>query len=608
MFDLLNLAVLAGLAAYFLKVSWRKWPDPLIDFGRELYTPWRLSEGAVLFRDIDGFYGPLSQCFNGAVFAIFGPGLMTLVAANIVIFAAIVALLYACCRQAWGRLAALVAGAFFVSVFGFSQFVLAGNYNYAAPYAHETTHGVLACLLLVTALGRWVEVPSVRRSWLAGVPLGLTLVLKPEIIFAGAVVTLAALALGWRRHGRPRGAVWLALAGGALLPSMGFLIYFSLHMSVGQAFAATGNAWLSLFGGTHTHIPIQAGFLGFDRPWPNFLEHLRATLVALAVLAGVAGAAWLGDRVGAVRWRRIAAGVVIAGAAWWVSPRLSWPDLGRCLMGLVLLYAGVKIVALVRGRASRADERGDEGKGRLARNGRDERAETMQLLLALLAIAFLARMALNGRIFQYGYYQAALAAVLIPAVVLGEMRGWLRLRHGNARVVVGVLALLTPAVLFYAQRSAEALAGRTEALGKGRDRMLVYPREIQGGGAIVQRALEYLETQPPGQLVVIPDGTMINYLARRPSPVPAFALFGAATAGGREAKLVETLRMNPPAHVIITSADLRDYGVERYGAPDNGRDLLQWLYADYRLLGQLGGDPLDYRAVGAQIHVPRFLR
>ena len=62
--------------------SGRKWTDPLVDFGRELYVPWRLSHGAVLYRDVDDFYGPLSQYLNAGFFRVFGPGLMVLAAAN----------------------------------------------------------------------------------------------------------------------------------------------------------------------------------------------------------------------------------------------------------------------------------------------------------------------------------------------------------------------------------------------------------------------------------------------------------------------------------------------------------------------------------------------
>lgn len=49
---------LLSLTAILLFFSWRKWPDPLIDFGRELYVPWQLSLGKTLYLDISYFNGP----------------------------------------------------------------------------------------------------------------------------------------------------------------------------------------------------------------------------------------------------------------------------------------------------------------------------------------------------------------------------------------------------------------------------------------------------------------------------------------------------------------------------------------------------------------------
>lgn len=132
----LHLALLAGLSVWQLAVSWRRWADPIVDFGRELYIPWRLSEDAVLYRDVEDFYGPLSHYLNAILFRVFGPGMMVLVIANLAIFAAIVTLLYFLVRRAWGAGAALAGGLVFVAVFGFSQFLDVENFNYATPYAH----------------------------------------------------------------------------------------------------------------------------------------------------------------------------------------------------------------------------------------------------------------------------------------------------------------------------------------------------------------------------------------------------------------------------------------------------------------------------------------
>ncbi|MCE5211470.1 MAG: hypothetical protein LLG40_07950, partial [Deltaproteobacteria bacterium] len=54
--------VLVGIC--MLKLSWFKWPDLLIDYGRELYVPWQITQGGVLYRDINHLYGPLAHYFN----------------------------------------------------------------------------------------------------------------------------------------------------------------------------------------------------------------------------------------------------------------------------------------------------------------------------------------------------------------------------------------------------------------------------------------------------------------------------------------------------------------------------------------------------------------
>jgi 4-amino-4-deoxy-L-arabinose transferase-like glycosyltransferase len=124
--EVLGLVALAGTAVFFVATSWRKWPDPLIDFGQQLYNAWQLSIGAVLYRDVGCLYGPLSEYFNAGVFRIFGPGLIVLAIANLVIFGAISIIIYILFRRSWGALAAWLSTLVFISVFGFSQFVDAG--------------------------------------------------------------------------------------------------------------------------------------------------------------------------------------------------------------------------------------------------------------------------------------------------------------------------------------------------------------------------------------------------------------------------------------------------------------------------------------------------
>lgn len=58
-------------------LTWRKWPDILIDFGRELYVPWRLIQGEVLYRDLAYLNGPFSPYLNALWFRLFGDSFLT---------------------------------------------------------------------------------------------------------------------------------------------------------------------------------------------------------------------------------------------------------------------------------------------------------------------------------------------------------------------------------------------------------------------------------------------------------------------------------------------------------------------------------------------------
>src|SRR5580704_15327759 len=74
------------LIVLFLATSWRKWPDALLDFGHNLYVPWRLAHGDLLYRDADDIFGPLPQYLNAALFRVFGTSMMVLVTANLIVF------------------------------------------------------------------------------------------------------------------------------------------------------------------------------------------------------------------------------------------------------------------------------------------------------------------------------------------------------------------------------------------------------------------------------------------------------------------------------------------------------------------------------------------
>lgn len=573
-----GLVALFGLAIFFVATSWRKWPDPLIDFGRELYVPWRLSHGALLYHDVSEQYGPLSQYFNATLFRCFGTGLMVLVWANLVIFAGIVATLYWLCRQAWGAFAAFVTCAVFIAVFGFSQFVPAGNYNYATPYAHETTHGFFVCLLLALALTHWKENPTLLRSFIAGFLFGLTTVLKPEFMLAGGLATLAAALIGSRNnhHSILRSMTWAA---GAALPAVGFIVFFVSVLAWKEALSATCHAWLGWVTASPisalTNNTVQMGFTGLNQPASHLMQHLWVSLLACSIIIATAGIARFVDRTDRFWPATILTAASWAGAIAVAVFVINWREVGRCVLALIGLYT------LLRAAISWRSHEGEESQS------------TLRLLLAVLASTLMVRMALNGRVYQYGFYQAALATVLLPAILIAELPKWLRLaRRGRMMIIVTTLALLVPGMTILAIDSQRAFRLKTTTVGEGMDRFYAFPRQIEATGELVQAvnaALRHID--PEKTLLVLPEGLTINYLARLRNPVPDFFF------PDPNEQFLKSLEGKQPDLIVLMSRDLREYGVQRYG----GNSLKPWLEKNYTQVAHFGGNPLDYRQHGAVI-------
>jgi hypothetical protein len=409
-------------------------------------------------------------------------------------------------------------------------------------------------------------------------------VLKAEFMLAGGLITLAAVVMRWR-YGKPPSAAMAAVwAAGAAIPTLGFAIFFSAYLPWKQALANASSAWLNVISTTRfTADPVQIGFLGLDRPSQNLLIQSLATVFAAALIAIICWAAWLAER-GNRLWERILLAGLLAACMGWLSIYgINWIIAGRCLLGLTAAYVLITL---------------------LSPSKSDLPILTLRLMLGLLAAALMGRMFLYGRIFQFGFCQAALAGLLVPAVLLREVPERLGFKDwGKKTIVLGALALFVPGVLSLAGQSQRLLKMKTLSIGTGGDQYYAFPEQIEPTGEMVRKVTEWLGRLPGSHtVVVLPEGEMINYLVRMPNPVPPFIFYSAATFGARGEKVVRDLERHPPEWVVIISRDLREYDIQRYGeAPGKGEEIMRWVTTNYEPAVSFGGDPLDNQTHGAII-------
>ncbi len=582
-------AVIAATGAIMLAWTWRTWPDPLVDFGRELYVPWQLAEGRVLYTDIAHFTGPLSPYWNALWFRLLGPSLSALVAVNVVLLAGLTALLYALLVHVAGRFAGTVGALVFVTLFAFSPFGI-GNYNYVCPYSHELTHGILLTLAGLCAIGRHHRRGGAGGIAGAGLALGLLALTKIEVLAAGGAAILlgVALTLWVERPLAPHLARLLAaFTAAALVPILVTVAGFSMAMPLEQAIAEPLGYWRWALRDDVRGMAFFRAGMGLDDARASLVALLTATAAYGVVLGPAALASLAAGRAGRARPAVAAAvfGLTLAALlANWSA--IDWLGLLRPLP-LAMLAVGAG--ALVRLRALRRDLR-------------TASPAILAVCLTLFALGMLSKMVLNVRIYHYGFALAMPATILLVVALVGWAPAALDRAGGDgATFRAAAVAAIMVALFAHLALAGVLLEQKQHPVGSGPDWFLAGER-----GPVVDRAVRALAAgvPPGGTLLAVPEGVMLNYLLRRPNPTPYlfFGPFDVAIFG--EARMLKALEAHPPDHVALVHKDTAEYGARTFGR-DYGHGIAAWVRANYQAVEVLGAPPFEDKGFGIALMTRR---
>ena len=584
----IGLAVVAAAFAFAAAKTWRKWPDLIGDFGVQLYIPWRLSEGAVLYRDI--FYitgGPLSQYYHALLFKIFGVSFLTIIIANLTAVAALLWLTYRRFLAAADAWTATAVGLGIVLVFAFAQYVAVANYNYIAPYSHEALHGLILSILAVALLSDWMTQERRRLAVGAGFCAGLVFLTKPDIFAALAICAVAAFALHGivrqRKGFAAKSAAGFMLA--ALLPALGFFLFFLGRENWRESLHSVLAGWTPLFQSDVVKDPYYQWCLGFDRP----AMHLRdlamqsvfavAGLVLLALVFGI-----VRNKKPGVQWMVVLVLVVPAVLA---IARFDASDWGPALPLLA-----VSACVLLRRQYQKSP---------------DENAVVFPLLWNVFGLVLLMKMGLYPRLFHYGFVLAMPAFVgavylllwLLPQLL--ERKFQVPQRY--LRVAVGLMLVAGFVHLF--QRSEQFYAAKNLAVGRGGDRIIAAG---PSGHAVetrsVETALEWIENNVPqdATLATLPQDAMLNYFTRRINPTPCLDWSPNLVRVFGVSNMAAAFEKTPPDYVALVEWKPFALGVDYFGRdPGYGMEVMQWIKANYQPVQLIGREPLQNGLFGIKI-------
>jgi hypothetical protein len=551
--------------------TWATQPDPLIDTGRELYIPWQITQGKVLYRDIAYFNGPLSPYFNALLFRVFGVHLSVLLWANLVIALAITGMFYCLLLRLSDGVTAMIACCFFVFVFIFNALGTQADFSFIMPYSHEMTHGMLVSLVGLVCLDRFARRPHWLPLGAVALMVGLSWLGKAEF----ALALTAACGLSLLTWARTRPLSWAALAQRgvmllvlAMLPALVAALALSRAMPWAEVGRSLAGSWRHVGDPVIGSMPFYRELMGTDHPVGRFLDLLKVAGIYLLMFGPLAGVAM---RARTLRQQFLAAAIVVAvlaGLLIGLDGVIQWDA--------VILPAPIVlpvVIAVVGWRVRRCGDR----------------SQLLPLAICTFALLLLARMLLNARLYRYGFSLAAPATMLLFVLLLHVVPGWIRRRGGAGGVFqVGVLMFLGYAMLSYFLVMVPYFVhSRVEPIAADTGEFWADVR-----GQRIQLLIKYLDANaaPTDTLAVLPEGATINFLTQRPNPTRYIValplewhLFGGdcVTAAYRD---------HPPDYIAVIYRDNTDFGATYFGS-DYAVDFARWIQANYQPVAWFGSRP-----------------
>ena len=584
-------AALVLFAFYIVHLSFMKWPDVLVDFGRELYIPWQVSEGKVLYRDIAHFNGPFSVYLHAFLFSTIGVSIYTLVGFNLLLVAGAAIGIYALFRNICDEITAFATTGCFIGVFAFGQYMPVGNFNFVCPYSYETTHSVMVSILLLYIFHLHLRTGNRTTAVFAGMLTGILFLLKAEVFISAFLALVLCLAvIAWRSGVLRSVSIVLNMTAGFMTSVILMVSMMSVRMTVSEAIQFVWYPFKAI-----SNDAVRSNFFylsarGFDEPWKNLRTMvITATIYAALFYLLLLGAKMMG-KIRRIVWRRCLQALLFLAVILsfrFLSAQLFWE---KALSGLPLITSVMCLVIVFR----------------IVRSGK-EHPDTIRwitlLNLSLFSLFLMMKVILHMNVAFYGFALGMPATLFLIVSGLYYFPSVMKENSevkGNLRYLVLMVVILF--VLCHQHMVRNIYTLKEYPLNWNHEQMWDFLQPNYQRGMFVKLALEQIDsTMPPDStFVVFPEGVIINYLTRRRNPTPYINFMPIELVLFGEQTIIASLERNPPDYILFVDKKTDNYGVDYFGT-DYGVELAGWLKRNYRVIWAIGGEPLTGQPFGIQI-------
>ncbi len=579
-----SLCILLGIGFFMLFVSWRRWPLIIFDFGREVYIPWKLSLGSVLYRDIYvDHYGPFSPYLNAFLFKMFGVNIMTLAFFNMGVVVVITYCIYRFFRHTANSVTATITAATFLSIFAFKS----ANYNYITPYAYALTHGIALSLFSILTFYQYVKKQNTFWVVVIGLLIGTIFLTKLEVFFA----SIAAIGIGFiilwyveqfsiRKVIRVSGILLFSL----LLPVAIFAVYFSFFMPFQEALLSILTQYRELF---ETAMTSNAFYLSTSGRNASLFHLGKILLVAcwyLFLFFLLWSIARLVERISSTYYRAII--TIIAGASvlflyfmknvpWnWLDIRI--PFAFQVVVAVMGIFYGLSI-----------------WKSRKVK--KKVLSALPMFVFIIFAFVIVLKIVLHVTLHVYGF-ALAMPATLIVIVGLVYHVPRFAAKSTQSTTFIRALSIILVAIFLVMEIGgiSDMYLIKNYPIATDKERIITYDPWLGMEGPVIDATLKKInETiKPDENFLVIPEGILLNYLTRRENPSPYTSFLLGDLVMHHEEKMVERLSRRLPDYVILVDRGVGEWGFRKFGV-DTGSKISGWVIKNYVPVYSIGNIPFQ---------------
>ena len=546
---------------------WEKWGAFIIDSGRELYVPWRILSGDILYKDLSWFNGPLSPYVNAFLLVVFGIGIKTLVLSNFVFLLLFTIFLYHFLYKKLNTLIALFISLIFITSFSLPQLLYYDLFNFLLPYSYCAVYGFYLAFLSVLFSSIGFTKKKSNYFLLGSFFLGLTYLTKPELFLAALItcLTFIGFAVYYKKEKRFTIKVLTLSFFAFIFPVLVVFLVFYISSTPDAAFKAAAGGWLHAFNSKLTNLYFYKSKMGILNPIKSIGTILLVSLVYGGIFGFIAFFSLSKKLLRLSRLKRQIVLFVIIGLAsallWNINPFF------KALRPLpfILIFILVKrIYSWIKTKDNEICE---------------------EIGWVLFSLILLVKIFLNVNFYDYGFYLAFPGTAILILILLKYLPEIIKKRGGDPVVFkTGMVFILLALTSYHLYLTGFYLSQKDTRFGYGPDALM-----IEKGEAFVAEQLEEFidknlkENEP---FLVIPEGVMLNYLFRRPCPIPFYNFMPPELIMFGEENIINALKEKRPRFVILLPKYMPEYGVEAFGV-GYAEKLQKWIKNNYGIIQKI---------------------